>query len=359
MEWYYAEGTAQRGPVGADEFQRLLSAGTVSSETLVWREGMTTWLPYGQLGSAPAPAVGVSSGGGGLVCSQCGQAFAPEQVMRYGDQWVCGGCKPLFLQRMREGGGVSGQAGQLTPEQLEERDYSVEVGESVSRGWAILKENFGLLLGGTVLVYLAMLAINIIPYLSLILSLVFSGPLMGGLWVFYIRKVRGEELTVGEAFAGFGPRFGQLVMVYLASSLLAGLCMVPAVVPAVFFGATAAASQQGGAAMAMPSVMLIVVFAVLALVGFAGFVYLTISWLFALPLVIDKRMAFWEAMRLSKRVVAKHWWGTLGLAIVVWLLAVAGFLACIVGLLFTGPLAMAAMCVHYQKVFGDLRDEAS
>ncbi len=39
----------------------------------------------------------------GLVCAQCGRVFAPEEIVRFGNAAVCAGCKPLFLQRLREG----------------------------------------------------------------------------------------------------------------------------------------------------------------------------------------------------------------------------------------------------------------
>jgi hypothetical protein len=41
--WYYAEGTARRGPVTAAELRGLYSVGKLLSTTMVWREGMSTW----------------------------------------------------------------------------------------------------------------------------------------------------------------------------------------------------------------------------------------------------------------------------------------------------------------------------
>ncbi|KIN74177.1 DUF805 domain-containing protein [Sulfitobacter guttiformis] len=57
-EWYYAlEGTSH-GPVSQADFEQLVAAGTVRSDTLVWQEGMEDWLPYaraGSVGAAPLP----------------------------------------------------------------------------------------------------------------------------------------------------------------------------------------------------------------------------------------------------------------------------------------------------------------
>ncbi len=41
---------------------------------------------------------------GGVTCANCGQMFAASDVVFIGNSYVCAGCKPVFLQRMREGG---------------------------------------------------------------------------------------------------------------------------------------------------------------------------------------------------------------------------------------------------------------
>ncbi len=43
VKWYYAEGREKRGPISQDEFERLIGAGTVTPDTLVWRKGMADW----------------------------------------------------------------------------------------------------------------------------------------------------------------------------------------------------------------------------------------------------------------------------------------------------------------------------
>ncbi|MCX7566558.1 DUF805 domain-containing protein [Sulfitobacter sp. F26169L] len=51
-EWYYAVEGTSHGPVNQAEFERLVSAGTIRSDTLVWQEGMEDWLPYNRAGAA-------------------------------------------------------------------------------------------------------------------------------------------------------------------------------------------------------------------------------------------------------------------------------------------------------------------
>ena len=43
--WHYAIGDVQHGPVAAALLVELLTARTISRETLVWHQGMSGWLP--------------------------------------------------------------------------------------------------------------------------------------------------------------------------------------------------------------------------------------------------------------------------------------------------------------------------
>jgi hypothetical protein len=60
--WYYAIGNERKGPVSPAEIEALIAGGAIMSETLVWREGMSTWLPLRATelasvpGAIPSPA---------------------------------------------------------------------------------------------------------------------------------------------------------------------------------------------------------------------------------------------------------------------------------------------------------------
>lgn len=58
MNWYYSDGGKQAGPVDETELNRLVTLGSVRSDTLVWNEGMASWQPLGVVrGMHPAAAV--------------------------------------------------------------------------------------------------------------------------------------------------------------------------------------------------------------------------------------------------------------------------------------------------------------
>lgn len=43
MAWYYCLNNQRFGPVDEDAVKNLLAAGTVTRNTLVWRDGMDSW----------------------------------------------------------------------------------------------------------------------------------------------------------------------------------------------------------------------------------------------------------------------------------------------------------------------------
>ena len=112
MTWYYAESGKQVGPLTEDQFQQLIQAGTIRGETLVWRQGMANWQPCREAtGTANSPAPATAPSIGGVMCAECRQSFPLDQVVRFGNAFVCAGCKPLFVQKLREGAPLAVEAG--------------------------------------------------------------------------------------------------------------------------------------------------------------------------------------------------------------------------------------------------------
>ncbi len=112
MNWFYAESGKTVGPVAGDAFEQLVEAGGIDASTLVWREGMAEWKPFGELSEAgaaaelvplPPPIPTAPLAGGQQVCAGCKEAFGSDDLVRFGEVFVCGACKPRFLQRLREG----------------------------------------------------------------------------------------------------------------------------------------------------------------------------------------------------------------------------------------------------------------
>ena len=113
MEWFYATSKDPIGPISEEEFQNLAKQGKITPKTLVWNSTMTDWKPYSdvfggsaeQTAESAAAPVPVSEG---TACSECGRTFPRDDMIRFGESWVCGGCKSVFVQKLKEGVNVAG-----------------------------------------------------------------------------------------------------------------------------------------------------------------------------------------------------------------------------------------------------------
>lgn len=376
MNWYYVDQGKQAGPVDDSQLAQLSAEGRIQEETLVWHEGMANWKPFRDVraGFAPAPpppmiapvaspsaATAVAVAATDAVCAECRNIFPKENMIHYGNSWVCAGCKPVFMQKIAEGVTTMGSGpGLATEADLLARDYDVDIGDSISKGWENFKGNAGILIGTGVIAYIGMMIgtfVNMIvpiPFLGVIVNLLIAPPLRAGLWLTYVKSIRGGPSELNDLFKAFGPRYWQTVLVALIPVLMMfGVMIVFGLFAALFLPMFVPRRGPGVPHSTMPEAALIPI-AIVFLVAMCAWMYIATCWLFSMPLVIDKGMRFWPAMELSRRVVRKHWWGTFGLLIVAGLLGISGALACGVGILVTVPVAFAALSAHYEKVFGDL-----
>ena len=155
------------------------------------------------------------------ICSICKGQFSENDVVKFGDKLVCAACKPAYMQMLAMGmtDSSGGGEGTLSRQELEATDYHIDIGGSLTAGWEMFKSNMGIVIGASILVYLAMGVANAIPVLGYVSALFLSGPFMGGLWLFYIKKLRGQEATINDAFSGFTKNFVQLMLVGAVTSL--------------------------------------------------------------------------------------------------------------------------------------------
>ena len=112
MNLYYADGDQQVGPIGKAELQALIRDRKIDAKTLVWQDGMENWQELGvfvrsrrKKSTRPdQAAVPVRQS----ECSECGRVFAEDEMIRFNDTRVCAGCKPVFVQKIKEGVSVAG-----------------------------------------------------------------------------------------------------------------------------------------------------------------------------------------------------------------------------------------------------------
>jgi uncharacterized membrane protein len=303
------------GPISADIIRQWIAEGRVNANTQARVEGSEQWLPLSAFADF-ANALGIST------------------------------TPPTFS--------AGAQAPLAEPiEQVLARDYQLDIGACISKAWNLMSANMGMIIGGVLIYFAIELGIGVlgmIPLIGPVFSLgnlVIVGPLEAGVFYLLLNVIRRQPANAGDVFEGFRRCFGQLFLGKLVSGLLAGLCMIPAVIVAAFvlFVPMALHHQQ----QPTPAQIIIVVAAFL--VCMIPTVVLQINWIFTLPLIIDRRMSFWPAMQASWKMVTKHWWQIFGLFILVALLNVVGMILCCVGLLFTIPVGFGALMYAYETIF--------
>jgi uncharacterized membrane protein len=248
------------------------------------------------------------------------------------------------------------------------RDYELDIGGCVSRGWKAATSQFGQLFLPVFIYFLIQIVISLcgkIPVIGPLFSignLFINGQLFAGVFYVYLLTLRGERADVGKMFDGFRRCYWQLFLGYFVAALFYLLCLVPFF---IVFGIKASSffkevhgtspadiqvimSQLGPIMMSCLPILLICL---------VPLIYLTVNWQFALPLIIDRQMDFWTAMKTSWKMVHKHWWTVFGLIVVVGLLNMAGTLVCCVGLLFSIPFGFATLMSGYETIFGESRSD--
>jgi len=169
--------------------------------------------------------------------------------------------------------------------------------------------------------------------------------------------MRGQTASVGDVFAGF-KSFQDLFLGKLIPSFASALCWLPFTIASSSKLAPIFDRLQENPQSVNPQELWAQMFSAMSsslpivFVCFIPAMYLSINWQFTLPLIIDKQMGFWTAMRTSWRMVHKHWFHIFGLLVLMGLLNIAGFCVCCIGLLVTVPFTIAALCYAYEDIFG-------
>jgi GYF domain 2 len=289
----------QIGPIPESEVRALLKRGQINLDSLAWQPGMAEWEPLRSFSEfidvpndiPPAPY----------------NPYAPPTAPK------------LFPDANSASDGIdlnipSSIRAQAIADEVLRRDYQLDIFSCLGRAWnLVFSRDFWGIFGVSTLLGFVVL-VSSFCYASIVVG----GPLLGGLDLFFLKKIRRQEADLNTAFSGFSLAFSQLFLVYLVSSLLIGVGALLCILPGI---------------------------------------YLATAWTFARVLVIDKKLDFWDAMECSRKVVHRHWLPMLGLVILSWIFATLGIFALLIGVLITFPIRQAAMMYAYEDIFHPRRND--
>jgi hypothetical protein len=327
------------GPVTAEEIRQWISEGRLNAQTKACLEGTQDWKPLGmfpEFSFTTSPLVG-------------------------------------SLPSMDE---------------IFSRDYSVDILSCISRAWASFKNNIGNLVIATLLsgviaaatmvaVWLILLAVGVkrLPYgqrpylyipVSLVASALVTWPVLAGFYSICLHAAREDRAgtDISNLFLGFKKTFSELFILRLVTGFIVAVCMLPS---SIMYASKMAPfmeqleHMQGTPPPGNPMEMILKMFSEMSSAFVATLpvfalcmivaTYLSVNWIFTLPLVVDKEMGFWAAMTTSWKIAHKHWFHIFGLAVLIGLMNIAGALPCYVGMLVTFPLGVTALMFAYEDIF--------
>jgi hypothetical protein len=213
--------------------------------------------------------------------------------------------------------------------------------ECLKEGWALIKDRYWLFLG------ISLVGILIGGAVPLILM----GPMMVGIFLCLFRRMRGEPVEFGMLFKGFD-YFVQSLVVALIKAIPMIIIIVPSyLIMAVVMMSTMPRNHptpdETSTFMLSFFGFEIVFVVVIVVVGLA----VETLFIFAFPLVIDRKLAGWDAIKLSIKAGKANFGGVLGLLLLNAAVGFVGVLCCIVGVYFVMPVTLAAQAIAYRRVF--------
>lgn len=165
---------------------------------------------------------------------------------------------------------------------------------------------------------------------------------------------------VGEGFTGSNPQllllipYGLLLLLQVVVHLLGNIALLHGGLLAAR-GETFRFGELFGVSGQIFNLLGYSVFVTVAvLLGLLAFgipgIYLAVAYWFAAFILVDRRLAFLDAMALSRALVTAHWFDIAAFLLVVGAISISGVIACGIGLFATVPLGVCVAASAYLQL---------
>lgn len=329
-DWYYSHDGQQKGPVPISELERLVSNGNFDPEKdLVWREGMSDWKPVGSVPElqlrTDQPPESVSH-----TFESPEPAADPENpyaapAVQSADHYPTDGSELPEIQPGTE---------------------PINIGATIAGAFELTKRHFGMILAIGVIMFAISAGVGLI--MGFIDTLIgYTPPDVAEL------GFSTENPEIDAALAGAldqGSVLNRIVSAIVDVFLGLGIIRVGLNIIDGKSYTIGTLFSQGS--VTLRAFLAQILFGLMVGVGLVLLIvpgiYLALRFGQYQHAIVDKGMGIFEAFSYSSRITQDTKMPLLGLIIVLALINVAGFIALIVGLVFTIPLTTLAGILAYR-----------
>jgi uncharacterized membrane protein len=156
---------------------------------------------------------------------------------------------------------------------------------------------------------------SVIGFLSLVFQVIITLvalPMSYAILIMAMRHANDKSVSAGEIFRHFGT-IGSLFVAYILEVILIMIGFVLLVLPGI---------------------------------------YLMFAYIYAMPLIVEKKMGPWHALETSRKAVTKVWFRFFGFMWLLTLINMLGAFTLGIAWIWTVPWSILAMAMVYQKIFG-------
>jgi hypothetical protein len=225
-------------------------------------------------------------------------------------------------------------------DEVEFKRNAVEPVECIKAGWNLIRSQYWLFVGMTVV---GVIIGSVVP-LGILM-----GPMMCGIYLALLQTRRGQPIEFGMLFKGFD-YFGDSVIATLLHLVPILVIFVPSYI--LFYVGLFMILPRNGEPNPGTMLGFFGLFAIFWLVIMVILIVLSVAFIFAYPLIVDRRLSGLNAVKLSIRAAFANFWRLLGMLLLTGLMTFVGVLFCYVGAFLVMPISFAAIATAYEQVFG-------
>lgn len=222
--------------------------------------------------------------------------------------------------------------------------------ECIKNGWYLLEQNYWMVFGIVTLEWLFFVFAGMIPIVGSLISILFQGILIAGVYYVLIKQIRGQQTSFNEAFKGFEK--------FLPTLALGVISAIPDI---LFFILAYSLNMLTALQSRLTDKNQIIALGIGVVVGGIAFIIFFfilkiifgVAFFFVFQLIMDHNLTVLEAIKLSFKGARQNLGGLALLWILEFAIIIGGLLLCCIGFLFVMPIIYAANTFAYRQVFPD------